>query len=211
MLSNLWQDVRFAVRQLRKTPGFTATALLTLALGIGANSAIFTLVNAVLLKNLPVADPQTLIHLGNDGHDCCVGFNGPRDNGNYSNFSTDTYQQLKKGLPEFEELAAMQAGFIYRPIVARREGTQAKAASVIGEFVSGNYFRTFGLRPAAGRLLTDSDDLPGAPPTAVMSFETWQREYGGEAAVVGATFWVNTKAVTVVGIAPRGYYGDRLA
>jgi macrolide transport system ATP-binding/permease protein len=210
-MTTLMQDLRYAVRQLRKTPGFTATALLTLALGIGANSAIFTLVNAVLLKNLPVADPQTLIHLGNDGHDCCVGFNGPRDNGNYSNFSTDTYQQLKKGLPEFEELAAMQAGFIYRPIVARREGTQAKAASVIGEFVSGNYFRTFGLRPAAGRLLTDSDDLPGAPPTAVMSFETWQREYGGEAAVVGATFWVNTKAVTVVGIAPRGYYGDRLA
>ncbi len=209
-MTMLMQDLRYALRQLRKTPGFTTTALLTLALGIGANSAIFTLVNAVLLKNLPVADPQTLIHLGNDGHDCCVGGNVVRDNGNYSNFSTDTYQQLKKSLPEFEELAAMQAGFTYRPIVARRDGTQAKAASVVGEFVSGNYFRTFGLRPAAGRLLTDSDDLPGAPPTAVMSFATWQREYAGDPAVTGSTFWVNTKAVTVVGIAPRGYYGDRL-
>lgn len=209
-MTTLMQDLRYALRQLRKTPGFTTTALLTLALGIGANSAIFNLVNAVLLKNLPVADPQTLIHLGNDGHDCCVGGNVVRDNGNYSNFSTDTYQQLKKSLPEFEELAAMQAGFTYRPIVARRDGTQAKAASVIAEFVSGNYFRTFGLRPAAGRLLTDSDDLPGAPPTAVMSFATWRGEYAGDAAVVGSTFWVNTKAVTVVGIAPRGYYGDRL-
>jgi macrolide transport system ATP-binding/permease protein len=209
-MTTLMQDLRYALRQLRKTPGFTTTALLTLALGIGANSAIFTLVNAVLLKNLPVADPQTLIHLGNNGHDCCVGFNGLRDNGNYSNFSTDTYQQLKKSLPEFEELAAMQAGFSYRPIVARRDGTQAKAASVMGEFVSGNYFRTFGLRPAAGRLLTDSDDLPGAPPTAVMSFANWQREYAGDPAVIGSTFWVNTEAVTVVGIAPRRYYGDRL-
>jgi macrolide transport system ATP-binding/permease protein len=209
-MTALMQDLRYAGRQLRKTPGFTATALLTLALGIGANAAIFTLVHAVLLQNLPVADPHTLIHLGDNGHDCCVGGIVARDNGNYSNFSTDTYQQLKKGLPEFEELAAMQAGFSYRPVVARRDGTQAKAASLVAEFVSGNYFRTFGLRPAAGRLLADSDDLPGAPPTAVMSFATWQRDYAGEAAVVGSTFWVNTKAVTVVGIAPHGYYGDRL-
>jgi macrolide transport system ATP-binding/permease protein len=208
-LERLTQDLRFAVRQLRRTPAFTATVLLTLALGIGANAAIFTLVNSVLLKDLPVADPKTLVHLGNDGHDCCVGFNGTRKDGNYSNFSTDTYEQLKKNVPEFEELAAMQAGWGYRPVIARRDGAQT-ARSVMGEFVSGNYFRTFGLRPEAGRLLMDADDVRGAPATAVMSYATWQHEFAGDAAIVGSTFWVNTKPVTVVGVAPRGFFGDRM-
>jgi macrolide transport system ATP-binding/permease protein len=208
-LERLTQDLRFAVRQLRRTPAFTMTVLLTLALGIGANAAIFTLVNAVLLKDLPVADPKTLLHLGNDGHDCCVGQNGTRETGNYSNFSTDTYEQLKKNVPEFGELAAMQAGWGYRPIIARRDGAQV-ARSVMGEFVSGNYFRTFGLRPAAGRLLMDADDVRGASATAVMSYATWQHEFGGDATVLGSTFWVNTKPVTVVGVAPRGFFGDRM-
>ena len=117
---------------------------------------------------------------------------------------------MKKGAPEFEELAAIQAGFGYRPITVRRDATGAEARSVMGEFVSGNYFRTFGLRPSAGRLLTDSDDVKGAPMTAVMSYRAWQRDYAGDAAVVGSTIWVNTKAVTIVGIAPKGFYGDRL-
>jgi hypothetical protein len=144
----LIQDVRYALRQLRKTPGFTLTAVLTLALGIGANAAIFTLVNAVLLRNLPVTDPKTLVQLG-DGNDCCVGV-GVRKNADYSIFATATWQYVKKNTPEFEELAAIQAGFEPRPIIARRDGTQDAARSVMGEFVSGNYFRTFGLRPQAG-------------------------------------------------------------
>ncbi len=209
MITTLIQDVRYALRQLKKTPGFTATAVLTLALGIGANAAIFTLVNAVLMKNLPVADPKTLIRIG-DNTRCCVSGGIERD-GDYTLFSTDTWLQLKKSAPEFEELAAMQAGFGYRPIIARREGDQTGARSVMGEFVSGNYFRTFGLRPQAGRLLTDADDVTGAPMMAVMSYQTWQRDYAGDASIVGSTFWVNTKAVTIAGIAPAGFYGDRLS
>ena len=206
-MTKLMQDVRYGVRQLRKTPAFTITVLLTLALGIGANAAIFTLVNALLLKNLPVTDPRTLVRLG-DHNNCCI-THGVSDTGDYTYFSTDTYRRLKKNLPEFEELAAMQAGFVYQPIVVRRDGAQG--SSVMGEFVSGNYFRTFGLRPRVGRLLTDSDDIEGAPLTAVMSYETWQRNYGADRSVVGSTFWVNTKPVTVVGIAPQGFYGDRLS
>ena len=209
-MTTLLQDIRYALRQLGKTPGFTTTVLLTLALGIGANAAIFTLVNSVLLKSLPVADPAMLVHLGDNGHDCCVGYNGARKNGDYSNFSTDTYEQVKKNVPEFEELAAMQAGFTYRPVIARRDGTQTQSRSVMGEFVSGNYFRTFGIRPQAGRLFVDSDDTRSAPMTAVMSYDTWQHEFAGDASVVGGTFWVNTKAVTIVGIASKGFYGDRL-
>ncbi len=202
------QDIRYTVRQLSRTPAFTITVLLTLALGIGANAAIFTLVNAVLLKKLPVADPASLVRLG-DNDDCCQG-SGLRRNGDYAMFSTDAYEQLRKNVPEFEELAAMQAGFAGRPIIARRDGSQAGARSAIGEFVSGNYFSTFGLQPRAGRLLMESDNAQGVPMTAVMSYEAWQQNYAGDASVVGSTFWVNTKPVTVVGIAPEGFYGDRL-
>jgi predicted permease len=208
-MTALIQDIRYTLRQLRKTPGFTMTAVLTLALGIGANAAIFTLVHAVLLKNLPVADPTTLVHLG-DNTDCCVG-SGTKDSGDYGLFSTNAYEVLKKNVPEFEDLAAIQAGFAFRPVIARRGGTEEPAQSVMGEFVSGNYFRTFGLRPQVGRLFTDADDVTGAPMVAVMSYETWKRDYAGDASVVGSTFWINTKPVTIAGIAPQGFYGDRLS
>lgn len=203
------QDIRYGTRQLRKTPGFAVTAILTLALGIGANASIFTLIHAMLLKNLPVADPKTLLRIGHTS-ECCVN-DGANEDGDYSLFATETWQLLRKSAPEFEELAAMQAGFSYRPLTARHEGTHSNAHSVMGEFVSGNYFRTAGLRPYAGRVLIDRDDDRAAPMTAVMSYGTWQREYAGERSIVGSTFWINTKPVTVVGIAPEGFYGDRVS
>ena len=205
----LMQDLGFALRQLRKTPAFTVTVLLTLALGIGANAAIFTLVNSVLLRKLPVADPKTLVRIG-DTNDCCVG-EGTRDSGDYSFFATETYYLFKKNLPEFEELAATESGYAYRPLTVRREGPQTVAQSVMGTFVSGNYFKVFGLRPAAGRFFADADDQKGAPYTAVMSYTAWKEDHNGDASVVGSTFWINTKAVTVIGVAPEGFYGDRLS
>jgi macrolide transport system ATP-binding/permease protein len=204
----LVQDVIYAFRQLRKTPGFTVTVLLTLALGIGANSAIFTLVNAILLHNLPVVDPNTLVRIG-DKDDCCVN-GGWNDNGDYSLFSTDTYYMFKKNLPEFEELAAMESGYAWRPITVRRAGPQTVAKSVMGTFVSGNYFRVFGLPPAAGRLFSDTDDQKGAPVTAVMSYDAWQQDYAGDPSVVGSVFYINTKPATVIGVAAKGFYGDRI-
>ena len=131
MLWSVIQDVRFALRQLCQTPGFTTTAVLTLAFGIGANAAVFTLIHAVLLKSLPVVKPENLVRLG-DKNVCCVGF-GYHD-GDYALFSTAVYDHLKKNAPEFEELAAMQAGFTYRPVVVRRDGTQENARSLMGEF-----------------------------------------------------------------------------
>src|SRR5271163_2104725 len=204
----LLQDLGYAFRQLRKAPGFTVTVLLTLALGIGANSAIFTLVNAILLHNLPVIDPKTLVRIG-DKDDCCVN-GGWHDNGDYSLFATDTYYMFKKSLPEFEELAAMESGYAWRPITVRRAGPQTVAKSAMGTFVSGNYFRVFGLSPASGRLFMDADDQKGALITAVMSYDAWQQDYAGDPSIVGSSFFINTKPVTIIGVAPKGFYGDRL-
>jgi macrolide transport system ATP-binding/permease protein len=204
----LLQDLGYAFRQLRKTPGFTITVLLTLALGIGANAAIFTLVNAILLHNLPVTDPKTLVRIGNTD-DCCVN-GGWNKEGNYSLFATDTYYMFKKNLPEFEDLAAMESGYAWRPITVRRAGPQTVAKSVIGTFVSGNYFRVFGLSPATGRLFVDADDQKGAPVTAVMSYDAWKQDYAGDPSVVGSEFYINTKPATIIGVAPKGFYGDRI-
>ena len=204
----LLRDMAYALRQLGKTPGFAMTVLLTLALGIGANAAIFTLVNAILLHNLPVTDPKTLIRIG-DQDDCCVN-GGWHDNGDYSLFSTDTYYMFKKSLPEFEELAAMESGYAWRPVTVRRSGPRNVAKSVTGTFVSGNYFRVFGLSPAAGRLFVDADDQKGAPITAVMSYDAWQQDYAGDKSVVGSVFYFNTKPATIIGVAPKGFYGDRI-
>ncbi len=208
-LESLLQDIGYGLRQLRKSPGFTLTAVLTLALGIGANAAIFTLVNAVLLRNLPVVDPKSLVRLGNWA-DCCQN-SGPNRDGKYSMFSTETYEQLKRNTPEFEELAAMQAGFENRPVVVRRDAGQESPMPRMGEFVSGNYFGMFGLQSAKGRLISASDDVTGAPLVAVMSYSTWKNVYSGDDSVVGSTFWMNTKPVTVIGVAPEGFYGDRMS
>jgi macrolide transport system ATP-binding/permease protein len=211
-LGTLLQDVTYALRQLRKSRGFTVTAVLTLALGIGGNAAIFTLVNAILLKNLPVVDPSTLIRIGNTT-ECCVNWgtaedSGAGDDGSYALFDTGTWRQLQKNAPEFEELAAMQSGF--GTIIARPDKAQ-EARSVTGEFVSGNYFRTFGLQTSMGRLFTDADNVIGAPLVAVMSYDMWQNNYAGDPSIVGSTFWINTRAVTITGVAPKGFYGDRLS
>jgi predicted permease len=207
-MNRLIQDVSFALRQLRKAPGFTITAILTLALGIGANAAIFTLVHAVLLKNLPVADPKMLVRVG-DRDDCCVNGGIPEGN-DYPLFASELYTHLRDNTPEFEQLAAMQSGIGYGGITARssRPGDLPKAAR--GEMVTGNYFQVFGLKPYAGRLLVPSDDALGAPMGVVMSYQTWQRDYAGDPSVVGSTFVLNTYPVTIFGITPPAFYGDRM-
>lgn len=209
LIESIIQDARYAFRTLRKSPGFTAVIVLILALGIGANAAIFSLINAVLLRKLPVADPSNLVRFG-DHNDCCVGYGVP-DNADYSLFSTDAWEQLRKSAPEFEELAAMESGSDHQKFTVRREGGQQSAQPVMGEFVSGNYFRTLGLRAALGRLFSDADDVQGAAPVAVMSYEAWKNDYDTDPTVVGSTFSVNSQPVTVIGIAPQGFFGDQLS
>jgi predicted permease len=198
-------DIRIALRQLRKSPGFALTVILTIALGIGANTAIFTLVHAILLKSLPVADPKTLYRVG-DKDDCCVNGGFLNDEGDFDLFSYELYQHVRDTSPEFEQLAAMQSGG--SSMSARRGSEPAK--SLRTQYVSGNFFPTFGIGPYLGRVLTPTDDTKGAPAAAVMSYQTWQSDYGSDPSVVGSTFYLQTHPVTIVGIAPPGFFGDRV-
>jgi predicted permease len=205
---NLLQDLRYALRQLRKSPGFTLTVVITLALGIGANTAIFTLVHAILLRSLPVADPAQLYRIG-DNDDCCVegGYPGDAsDTGDFTIFSTDLYQYLRASTPEFEQLAAMQAGGGTWSV--RRGNDPAKPLHA--EFVSGNYFAALGMVGYSGRVFSDADDTPSAPPATVISYRAWQGEYAGDPSIVGSTIFIQTRPFTVIGVAPPGFFGDRV-
>ena len=208
-MNNLWLDLRYAVRQLRKSPGFTITAIVTLALGIGANTAIFTLVHGILMRSLPVADPAQLYRIG-DADQCCVEGGFPEDSattGDFSIFSFDLYQHLKDSAPEFEQLAAAQAGQWSWGV--RRNNESPK--SLHGEFVSGNYFNTLGISAYAGRMFADNDDTPSAAPTAVLSYQAWQGEYSGDPSIVGSTIYIQARPFTVIGITPPGFFGERIS
>ncbi|HEX4284999.1 MAG TPA: ABC transporter permease [Terracidiphilus sp.] len=198
-------DIRYALRQLRKSPGFTLTAVITLALGIGANTAIFTLVNGILLRSLPVADPSQLYRIG-DKDDCCVngGFNDT--GGDFSIFSYDLYLTLRNAAPEFEQLAAVQAG--QNSYYVRRGETEPRNLRL--EYVTGNYFSTLGIGPYIGRALTSNDDKPGAAPAVEISYASWQSDFGGDSSIVGSTIFIQTHPFTVAGVAPPGFFGDRV-
>src|SRR5215813_12006672 len=190
-------DIRIALRQLRKSSGFALTVILTIALGIGANTAIFTLVHAVLMKSLPVTDPKTLWRIG-DKDDCCVNGGFLDDDGDFDLFSYELYKHLRDTTPEFEQLAAMQSG---EDTMTVRRGSEP-AKSLRSQYVSGNFFSTFGIGPFAGRVLSTSDDQPSAAPAVVMSYQAWRSEYGGDPSIVGSTVYVQTQPMAVVGIAP---------
>jgi predicted permease len=200
----LLEDARYAIRQFSKAPGFTITAVLTLALGIGATTAIFTLVHAVLLKSLPVAKPGELYHIASED-DCCITGGLQQD---WNLFSYDLYKTLRDGTQGFAELAAFQAG--HNLVAARRAGSNQPAQSMVGEYVSGNYFSLFGVGAYAGRVLSMQDDHKGAEPVAVMNYRTWIQKYGQDPSIVGSAFSFNGQSFTVVGVAPPGFFGDRL-
>src|SRR5208283_1882040 len=164
-------NLQEALRQLRKAPGFTATAVITLALGIGATTAIFTLVHQVMLKSLPVTKPEELWRIGDKVRCCNWGGYTQGDDGDFSLFSWEMYKNFRARAPEFTDLAALQAG--NAPLGVRRQGSQAPVDTRNGEFVSGNFFRTLGVQPWMGRLMTDADDRVGAPLVAVMSYRVW--------------------------------------
>ena len=203
-MANLPGSLRYALRQFRMAPVFTAAAVLTLALGIGGTTAIFTLIHAVMLRSLPVSDPGRLYRVG-EGDECCVE-GGPQDQ--WGMFSFALYERLKMETPEFEEVAAFQAG--RGRMSVRRQGVESAARPLHSEYVSGNYFSLLGVRAFGGRLITPEDDTPASPPVAVLSHRVWQTTYGGDPSVIGSTFVVEGHPFTVIGVAPAGFFGETL-
>ncbi len=201
ILPNLVNDIRYALRQLGKSPGFAATAILTLALGIGATTAIFTLVYQVLLRSMPVAHPEQLYKAGKTNCGGCVN-GGFQDDWNV--FSTDLYRYLSRETPG---IAAVQSNTDV--VSARRAGDNAQAQPLASHYVSGNYFSVLGVEPYAGRLLRPEDDREGAAPTAVISYTLWQTKFAADPRLVGSTLLLSGNPVTVVGITAPRFLGER--
>src|SRR5580700_8816513 len=215
-MGTLIQDLRYGLRMLRKSPGFTIVAVITLALGIGATTAIFTLMQQVVLRTLPVAQPSELWRVG-DSARCCyadgysqAGANGTPQN-DWTLFSWEAYQLFRSSTPAFQQLAAFQIGEANAHLSVRRANSLAPVATANGEYVSGNFFDTFGVSSWRGRLFSDGDDREGAPPVAVISFHTWQAEYGSDPSVVGAAYDLNSHPFTIIGVAPPGFFGAKIA
>jgi predicted permease len=200
-MPTLLQDLRYAWRLLAKSPGFTAAAIVTLALGIGANTAIFTLLNALLLRPLPVRDPAGLWLVGR-GRNCCV--NGGVQT-RFDLFPYPLYAEVRQQPDLFSDVAAFTPA---NSIVRFRVGG-TPAASAQGKLVSANYFSVLGVRPLLGRgFRTDEESTP--QPVVVMSYRFWKRALQGDTRVVGQTVNVNGQAFTVVGVMPAGFFGETI-
>ncbi|NUR54925.1 MAG: ABC transporter substrate-binding protein, partial [Acidobacteria bacterium] len=180
-MDTLFGAIRYAFRQFNQSRIFTIAAVLTLALGIGGTTAIFTLIDALMLRSLPVADPGRLYRIG-DGNDCCVE-GGPQDR--WGMYSFPLFEVLTAQAPEFEQIAAFEAGGGQMSV--RRERVETAARPLRSEYVTGNYFTTLGIGAFAGRVLIPDDDRPAAPPVIVLSHHTWSGTYGGDPSIVNST------------------------
>ena len=185
------QDLRYAVRVLRKAPVFTAVAILSLALGIGANTAIFGLINGLLFKSLPVRDPESLLFIGKQEHGRVNTY-----------FYYETYDRLRAAQPFFQELAA------YAERVRMNVAADGISEPAMGQLVSGNYYSVLGISPAAGRLFTAADDrVPGGHPVAILSYPYWQRRFGGAPSAIGKKVLIDGTPFTIVGVTPPDFFG----
>jgi predicted permease len=193
-IETLFQDLRFGVRMLRKNPGFTAVIVITLALGIGANTAIFSLTNAALLKKLPVKDPQQLVFFMVAGRQ-----------GMGTGFSYPLLQQFNQNNHSFTGIIAANAPGRMRIAESGRGG---QVELVQAGRVSGNFFSELGVRGVAGRMLTEDDDSPtGGQPVAVISYSYWKHRFGLDPGVIGRKITLDDFPFTIVGVAPPGFFG----
>jgi predicted permease len=201
-MNGLTQDLRFGFRQLRKNPGFTAVAVITLALGIGANTAIFTVVNGLLLKMLPVRDPQQLVVVGDPKRANHRSNGTPRTDV----FSYPLYKELHDRNSVFNGLCAAASD---HHIEVDFGPAGLPDEEITGRMVSGNYFTVLGLDPAAGRLFSDADDtVENANPVVVLGFSYWQRRFALSPSIIGRDIRLNGYPFTVIGVAPAGFNGD---
>jgi predicted permease len=209
MFDSVWKDLRYSWRGLLKRPAFTAVALVILALGIGANTAIFTLINAVILRPLPVSNPKELVLFS----DVASEGTSTLDEGDVptgrTRFSFATLKYIREHDPSFQQLSAFRSGDS-RVSVRRPEAPGEQSQRATAHLVSGNYFAVLGVEALHGRVLTEQDDADAAPPAAVLSNGYWQQQLGGDPQIVGKTVLLNNTAFTVVGVMPPGFFGVRV-
>ncbi|HWF47275.1 MAG TPA: ABC transporter permease [Bryobacteraceae bacterium] len=198
-------DLHVMLRQMRKAPMFMAVAVISLALGIGGNAAIFTLIDAVLLKSLPVRDPAKLIVLGPE-HGSGSGSGIPRD-GSFSLYSYDLYKHLQD-THVFDGLCAVQSTTETGVSVRRPGWSEPQLAQA--KLVSGNYFDVLGVNAAIGRTIMPTDDAPSVPPVAVVSFRYWKDHLGGDRSAIGSNIEIGGVSFTIIGVAPPQFYGETL-
>jgi predicted permease len=205
---SLWQDIRYGARQLLKSPGFSLVAILSLALGIGANTAIFTLINDLLLKSLPVRDPQQLVSFGtaNGG-----GILGGLDAGPVDIFSYDFYKHLDREQQQHPDFLQGITAFSSFPIMISVRSSQASnrpATQATSYLVSGTFFTVLGAEPILGRSIAPADTrAPGSSPVAVLSYRYWQQDLAADPAVIGRTININGTLFNVIGVMPANFYG----
>ncbi|MDQ2921284.1 MAG: ABC transporter permease, partial [Acidobacteriota bacterium] len=208
-METLLKDLRYGFRNLLKRKGFAAIAVLTLALGIGANTAIFTLVNAVLLKSLPVNHPEELVLFSDATGEGTSLEDVPRT-GQWKRFSYASYQYLRNHNPSFQDISAVRSG--ESRLSVRNTGSQAGEAAqkASGHLVSGNYFSVLGVTAIKGRVLTPEDDAASAQPAAVISYRYWLQQLNSDANVVGKALVLNGTSFTIVGVTPPEFFGERV-
>jgi len=207
-LEDLYEDLRYGLRTLRRSPGFAAVAILTLALGIGANTAIFSLIDAVMLRMLPVNRPDELLQLKRQDLRYAAG--APASFSNLLSFLWDGGASPSFSNPLWEQVRDQQNVFSGIFTWSNNRFDLARGGTVQpaeGSFVSGDFFTTLGLRPAAGRLITGSDDHRGCPPVAVLSYGFWQGHYSGAISAVGSALSLDDHPFEIIGVAPPGFYG----
>ena len=190
MAETLLKDIRYALRWMARSPGFSAVAILSLGLGVGVNTAMFSLVDSLLFRPLPVSSPDTLVDVFTTG-------------GDGDEYATSSYQ-------DFLDLKAQNTVFTdmigYSPMMAPLSlGDRSRIA--LGQVVTSNHFSMLGIQPFLGRLLVPSDDEPGAPRVVVLSHRMWQREFGGDPAIVGKALTLRGLAYSIVGVAPQSFTG----
>jgi hypothetical protein len=198
-METLFQDIRYGLRVLRKSPAFTVVAVLTLALGIGANTAIFSLINAVLLKMLPVHNPTELAIVGDPA------MVHTRSNGtpSFTHFSYPLYKELSAGNHVFNGLLASSEVHRTRHADANSKEITQDANAVL---VSGNYFSVLGVNALFGRVVSPDDDKAAdASPVAVLGYDFWKSKFAGSTGIIGQTIRINNSPFTVIGVAPQGF------
>ena len=200
-LDALVRSLAHMLRGLRRTPGFSLVAIGVLALGTGGTTAIFTLIDSVMLRPLPVSDPARLYRIG-DGDDTVA----TGRHGRWGVFSFRLYERLKAGAPEFEDITAFDWGGTLLSV--RRQGAEDAGTPVRAQYVTGSYFSTLGVGALSGRLFAADDDRPAAPPVVVLSHRMWQGIYGADLSVLGSTFVVEGHPFTVIGVAAPGFFGE---